>query len=104
MADNTIRIKIEVSSWVAGALGLSEQGTIVIAKTLSSGTNIPGLFSALAAQSPQFAEKVYNPATGHPDPRLMIILNKKMVRGKDLARTVLRDGDVILLTPIIAGG
>jgi hypothetical protein len=104
MIANPIKIKIEVYSWISGTLGLSEQGTGKLEKTLEKGASLQDLFTALALQHPQFTEKVYNPDTGNLDPRLIVILNKKMVRATDLALTVLPDGAVVSITPIIAGG
>ena len=101
---NQIRIKIEAYSWIAGALGLSEQGASYLEKTLGKGETTRDLFIALSTQYPRFAEKVYSPDTGRLDPRLIAILNKRMMRDTEFSSIVLHDGDVISLTPIIAGG
>jgi molybdopterin converting factor small subunit len=104
MFANPIKIKIKAYSWIAGSLGLSEQGAAILDKTLEKGTTLQELFTALAAQHPRFTEKVYNPETGHLDPRLIVILNKKIIRSDDLSQSALQEGDIISLTPIIAGG
>ena len=104
MSTTAIKIKIEAYSWIAGSLGLSEQGTAKTVKTAEKGKTLSEFFAALAAGYPQFGQQVYNPAAGQLDSRVIVILNKRMVRSSDFAGTVLQEGDVVSLTPIISGG
>jgi molybdopterin converting factor small subunit len=100
----TIEVKTELYSWIAAALGLSEKSTGILNNTLAKGTTLQAFLIDLAKQYPLFAEKVFNPVTFRITPRVLVMVNNKMVRGVDLARTVLHQGDVILLMPIIFGG
>jgi molybdopterin converting factor small subunit len=100
----TIEIKIQSTGWISAALGLSEPGTATLVKKLEEGASLQELFSSLAGEYPQFAEKVYNPAAAELSPQLIVILNHKMVRLKEFSQTILKKSDQIALTPILSGG
>lgn len=99
-----IEIKLETYSWIAESLGLPGQGTGILNKSIEKGSTLQTLFTKLAVEYPKFADKVYNPASGHLNNRLIAIADKKIVRDVDLANIVLKEGDLILITPIITGG
>jgi hypothetical protein len=99
-----IKIKLQAYSWIAGSLGLSDRGTSTIIKTVEKGMTVKELFTVIASEHPEFADKVYNPAAAKFSNKLILIINHKMVRDVDIGNIVLKEGDVIYLTPVFSGG
>lgn len=64
-------------------------------------SNVLEIFEAMKERYPLFKNKMFNPKTGRIYPEMLIIINGKPVY--DYTRR-LKDGDVVEIWPVFAGG
>jgi len=100
----SIKITIEVMSWLKEDFGYEGWGRLVLEETLSPGTSILDLLHILARKYPRFGQKAFG------DPRkdffdyCAIVLNGTFLSGLPSLNTELEDGDNLILSPGFYGG
>jgi len=97
-------ITLEYYSWIAKELkGVGERGT-TDRLTIQAGTTVRDLLARLAAESPKFAELVYDRASDRLKEYAALILNGQTIELAGGLDRVLEPGDALLLLPGFSGG
>ena len=52
----------------------------------------------------QFCREVFDPKTDKPYKHLFILVNSRIIRPLDGLTTVLKEGDVLMILPLVPGG
>jgi hypothetical protein len=100
----SIKITIEVMSWLKEDFGYEGWGRLVIEEALSPGTSILNLLRSLGEKYPRFGQKAFG------DPRkdffdyCAIVLNGTFLSGLPSLNAELKDGDSLIFSPGFYGG
>ena len=99
-----IKIKLRLSSWVTAKLGVEDSGWLTLEKEVREGSNIGDLLSGMVTTYPGLGKSNNSPNHGVVDERIKIALNDCLVDSREISRTKLSNGDILLLFPSSWGG
>jgi molybdopterin converting factor small subunit len=99
-----ISIKLQAFAWISSAMGTAVNQNQTSKKQLQEGATLFDLFTQIAAEFPEFKEKVFDPQSGQISDQVMIIANGRLIQVKDFKSTVLKDKDTVVLSPVLVGG
>ena len=93
-----MKLRVKYSAQLRAAIGATEEDV-----ELPAESSLSELLVQLAAR--HCAAKTHLvTAAGQAGPSLLMVVNDVAVAGRDAARTLLHEGDVVMLLPPIAGG
>ena len=101
---NTIKVIIEVTSWLKEDFGHDGLNNLVIEEVISQGTSIMDLIHLIADKYPKFGKKALADQKQNLLDYLLVILNGSIVSTPAALNTELKEGDKVTLTPAFYGG
>jgi molybdopterin converting factor small subunit len=100
----TIKVTVEVMSWLKEDFGHQGWDKLVIEETVSPGTSVMDLLRTIASKYPRFGQKAF----ANPNQDLLdycaVIRNGTFISALADLNTELQDGDNIKLSPGFYGG
>lgn len=98
------RVSLEILPWVSDVLDGQETGPLVLEETIEEGATIGDLIRKLASEHQAFGDIIFDAETDRLSGQVMIVLNDRIVEALKGMDTDIKDGDIIRLLPVIAGG
>jgi sulfur carrier protein ThiS len=98
------KVRIEISPSFAGVLNLHGSDWINIEKESRQWATIGDLLSDLAFGNNDFRKVVFDPITGKLSDEVMVALNGNLLQLSDVTEVKLKDGDNVVLLPMITQG
>jgi molybdopterin converting factor small subunit len=100
-----LKIKLEYLSWLSESLEIGGSGSPLLQEQeVKEGSNVKDLFHDLAASNPRFAQVVFDIDLEKINEKVSILYNNHPLELENGLKTRLKDGDVLILIPIIQGG
>ncbi len=100
----TIKVNIEVMSWLKDDFGHQSWGKLIVEETVSPGTSIMDLAHLLADKYPEFGRKAFTDLKQSFFDYCAVILNGRFLSAQAELNTELKEGDNIKLSPGFYGG
>ncbi len=98
------RIRLEILVGFSDALGGKGSDPIVFDKETEEGTTVGDVIRKLAAEHQAFDEAVFDTKTDKLSGQVAVVLNDRLLEALNGLDTNIKDGDIIKLLPVIAGG
>jgi len=98
------RIRLEIQPWISDVLDNQAVGNLILEETIEEGATIGDLMRKLGSQNQAFGDVMFDTETDKLSGNVMIVLNDRIVEGLKGLETNIKDGDIIKLLPVIAGG
>ncbi len=98
------RIRLEISSWISDAFGDQSSEQLVLEENIEEDITIGDLIRKLASKHRAFSDIIFDTKTDKLSGYVAIVLNDRIVVGLEGLSTNIKDGDIIKLLPVIAGG
>ncbi len=99
----TMKVRVEVVPWLTSAFGV-EQGRFVFEEEVGRKADIRDLIYSLVARHRDFETMAFDPETKKFTGQICVILNERVLESPGEWNTRLKEGDIIVLLPIFAGG
>jgi len=100
----SIKITIEIMSWLKEDFGYEGWGRLVIEERISSGKSIWDLLHILADKYPRFGQKAFGDPKKDFFDYCAIVLNGTFISGIPSLNAELKEGDNLILSPGFYGG
>jgi sulfur carrier protein ThiS len=97
-------VKLKVGGWVHQELNTGWAHPEGAAISVSEGQTIADMARQLAAESNVFRKVVFDREEMEFGANVLVVLNGVIVNPNDRSETLLREGDEVLLLPIMDGG
>ena len=98
------RIRLEVLPGLSDAFGGKGLGPIVFDKEIEEGATVGDVIRKLATEHQAFGDIILDTKTDKLSGQVAIVLNDWLVEALKGLDTNIKDGDIIKLFPVIAGG
>ncbi|MFC2020480.1 MoaD/ThiS family protein [Chloroflexota bacterium] len=98
------RIRLEIQPWVSDTLDNQALGNLILEETIEEGATIGDLIRKLGSDNQAFSDVMFDTETDKLSGQVMIVLNDRIVEALKGLETSIKDGDIIKLLPVIAGG
>ena len=98
------RIKLEVLPGIGDAFDRQGAGHLVLEETVEEGATIGDLMRRMASQYQAFGDIIFDSKTDKLSGYVAIALNDRLVEALGGLDTNIKDGDIIKLFAVIAGG
>lgn len=98
------RVRLEILPWISDTLGSQRGGRLVMEETVEEGSTIGDLMRKLGNEHQAFGKVVFDPETSKLSGYVAIALNDLFLEALTGMDTRIKDGDIIRLFPVIAGG
>ena len=102
MSSSTIRVK--VLPGLSEFFDAKEAKSIILEEKIEEGATVGDIIKKLAAEHQTFGAAVFDAKTQKMSGYVIIVLNDRLVESLNGLDTFVKDGDVIKLFPVIAGG
>ncbi len=99
-----VRVRLEVLPGLIDACGGKGVGPIVFDKETEEGATVGDVIRKLAAEHQAFGDIILDTKTDKPSGHVAIVLNDRLLEALKGLDTNIKDGDIIRLFPVIAGG
>lgn len=96
-------VTLKATGWLRQALGAGLEQADGIRVSVGEGESIPGMACRLAAERETFRKLLFDEEQEFGG-NVLVVLNGCFVSPHDRAATSLRDGDEIMLLPVMDGG
>ncbi len=97
-------VTLKVTGWLRQSLGEALARREGLRVSIRDGESLPGMARQLAAQHPTFQKILFEEAGQEFGANILVILNGSFVNPSDRAETLLKDGDEVMLLPVMDGG
>lgn len=98
------RVKVEILPGMGDAFERQWAGHPVLEETVEEGSTVGDLMRKLARRYPAFGEIIFDNETDSMSGNVAIALNDRLVEALEGPDTRVKDGDIIQLFAVIAGG
>ena len=79
-------------------------GSLILDETIEEGTTIGDLMRKLGRENQAFGDVMFVSETDKLSGNVIIVLNDRVVEALKGLETNMKDGDIVKLLPVIAGG
>ncbi len=97
-------VTLKVTGWLRQSLGEALAHPEGLRVSIREGETIPGMARQLAAEHQIFRRLLFEEANQEFGANVLVILNGALVNPHDRAETLLKDGDEVMLLPVMDGG
>jgi molybdopterin converting factor small subunit len=98
------KVQLRITPSFASMLGSSDYDWFIVEKEVGEGATIGSLLAELVRSHTGFGRLIFEPATGKLNQDILITLNDRLLQGTDAAQALLKDGDIVIITPAYEGG
>jgi len=98
------KIRLELLPWVTNTCGFQGAGRRILEEEIDEGATIGTLIRKMASEHPAFRKSIFVPNTEDLSGDISIVLNGRFLDLLDGLETPIKDGDTIILFPVIEGG
>lgn len=99
-----IKVTVEVFPWLTRAFGTDALGHVSWQEELADEATVDDLLVNLARRHPQFGEMAFIPGTQELQNSISVVVNGRLAELLQGPRTVLSDGDIVVMLPAFSGG
>ena len=97
-------VRVEVMSWLRRYFDAEGSERVVMEKWVPDGMSVRELVEEIAARNRALGELLFDPETGRWTGHVSLILNGRFLELSGGLEARLRDGDVLRVMPVFAGG
>jgi molybdopterin converting factor small subunit len=99
-------VKVEIWSWPAAPRAkLSDvKKRITLEEKIRPGMSALDLFNGLAESDASFRDFIFDRVTQEFHFHVSVVFNERVINMPELSKTLLKDGDKIIIIPGVAGG
>ena len=97
-------VRLKVSGWLRHRLGAALAQPEGLTVSVRDGESIPGMARQLAAQHEVFRALFFDETNQEFGANVLVVLNGSFVNPHDRSETLLKDGDEVMLLPVMDGG
>ncbi len=98
------RIRLEVLLGLSDAFGGKGSDPVIFDKETEEGTTVGDVIRKLAAEHQAFSEIIFDTKSDKLSGQVAIVLNDRLLEALKGLDTNIKDGDIIRLFPVVAGG
>ena len=99
-----VRVRLEVLPGLIDAFGGKGLCPMVFDKETEEGTTVGDVIRKLAAEHQAFSEIIFDTKSDKLSSQVAIVLNDRLLEALKGLDTNIKDGDIIRLLPVVAGG
>jgi len=99
-----VRVRLEILPGLSDAFGGKGLGPVVFDKETEEGATVGNVIRKLAAEHQAFGDIILDTKTDKLSGYVAIVLNDRLLEALKGLDTNIKDGDIIKLFPVIAGG
>ena len=97
-------VRVEIMSWLRRYFGAEGSERVVMEKRVPDGMSVGELMKEIAARNRALGELLFDPETGRWTGHVSLILNGRFLELSGGLEASLRDGDLLRVMPVFAGG
>ncbi|HSB73240.1 MAG TPA: MoaD/ThiS family protein [Candidatus Methylomirabilis sp.] len=97
-------VKLKLSGWLRHSLDAALAEPDGISISVREGESIPGMARQIADQNEGFRKLLFDENHQEFGANVLVILNGSFVNPHDRAEALLREGDEVMLLPVMDGG
>jgi molybdopterin converting factor small subunit len=97
-------VKLKVAGWLLESLDSAWTNPEGVSVSISDGETISEMARQLAARNDVFRKIVFDKKNSEFGAEVLVILNGAFVNPQDRSETLLKQGDEVMLLPIVDGG
>ena len=97
-------IRLEVLPGLSEVFDAKEAGVIVLEEKVERGATVRDVIKKLAMEQHAFGDIVFDAENQKVNGHIVMVLNDRLLESLNGLDTIVEDGDVIRLFPVIAGG
>ncbi len=97
-------VTLKVTGWLRQHLGEALAQPEGLPVSVREGESIPGMARQLAAQYEGFRTLFFDEANQEFGANILVVLNGSFVNPQDRSEVPLKDGDEVMLLPVMDGG
>ena len=97
-------VTLKISGWLRQSLGAALARPEGVPVSIREGESIPGMARQLAAQHEIFRRLFFDETDQEFGANVLVVLNGSFVSPHDRSETLLKDGDEVMLLPVMDGG
>ena len=98
------RIRLEIQPWISNVIDNQAVGNLILDETIEEGATIGDLMRKLGSENQAFGDVMFVSETDKLSGNVIIVLNDRIVEALKGLETNMKDGDIVKLLPVIAGG
>ncbi|MFH1639932.1 MAG: MoaD/ThiS family protein [Chloroflexota bacterium] len=98
------KVRLEILPWIAGTCGFRGPGRLMLEEQIEEGATIGILLRKIAGEHQSFKDVIFDASGRRLSGFVSIVLNDRFVDLLDGLDTPVKDGDTIVLFPVIEGG
>ncbi|MEK7353445.1 MAG: MoaD/ThiS family protein [Chloroflexota bacterium] len=98
------RIRLEIQPWISNVLDNQAVGSLILDETIEEGATIGDLMRKLGSENQAFGDVMFDNDADKLSGNVIIVLNDRIVEALKGLETNMKDGDIVKLLPVIAGG
>lgn len=100
----TGKVKLKLSSTFASMLNVKASSLVSVEYAINNGATIGSVLKELVNNYPSLKIYLFNNDETEINERIDVVLNRTLIKGKNIAGTAVHDGDTIFLLPVYEGG
>jgi len=99
-----VRVRLEVLAGLSSVLGNTGAEPVIFNEEAEEGATVGDIIRKVAAEHQAFRAAIIDTSTNQPSGQVTIVLNNQLIEALKSLNTKIKDGDIIRLFPVIAGG
>ena len=99
-----VRVRLEVLAGLSGTLGNTGLAPVVFNEEAEEGATVGDIIRNRAAEHQAFRAAIIDASTKQPSGQVTVVLNDRLIEALKGLDTTVKEGDIIRLFPIVAGG
>ena len=97
-------IRLEVLPGLREVFDAKGTGAVSLEEKIEKGTTVGDIIRKLAAEHHAFGDMIFDSGTQEVSGYITMVVNDRLLESLNGLDTIVKDGDVIRLFPVIAGG
>jgi molybdopterin converting factor small subunit len=98
------KVRLKITPSLACILNAQSSDWLILDREIRERTTIGDMLRDFTSVHTDFHKMVFNPATGKISGEIYVVLNDNLLQFPDVTETEVKDGDIVTLVPVYAGG
>ena len=99
-----IMIRLEVLAGLSDAFGNKGSEPVIFDEEIEEGATVGDIIRKVANKNQTFNDVIIDTKTNQPSGQVTIVLNNQLIEALEYLNTKIKDGDIIRLFSVVAGG
>ena len=98
------KVRLKITPSLTCILDAQNSDWLILDREIGEKTTIGDMLRDFSSAHTDFHKMVFNPATGKISDEIYVVLNDNLLQFPDVTETEVKDGDIVTLVPVYAGG